>query len=167
MIAWNHNARIFIKILFLNPADKVIDLTGRTVENICILVIRISIFTEPANIAVRKMGVYGEQSKVEGSVVLCQIQQFFLCIGKKLFIFEAPVYPIISGKFIFSLPITEIFHSYISVVFHKKLSTAKIAYRTQKKFLGIAFFLQNIAQCGDGRKEMLLTVHRVLLNGNL
>ena len=167
MVAGDDDACVVIEILCLNPAYKFADLPGSAVKDIRILVIRVSILAEAADISVRKVCIHRKQGQVERFVLFCKCSEFLSSISEELFVFKAPVNPVVFREFILSFPVTVVFNLDISVVFHEEFSPAEVTDGTEEELLCVAFFCQNVSECSDGGKEMFLTVHRVLFDGNL
>ena len=139
MVTGDDDACVVIEILCLNPAYKFADLPGSAVKDIRILVIRVSILAETADIPVREVRIHCKQSQIKGLILFRECSEFLSSISEELFIFKTPVYPVVFREFILSFPVTVVFNLDISVVFHKEFSPAEVTDGTEEELLCVAF----------------------------
>ena len=143
VVAANDDSGVLVKVLLLNPSDKIIDHRRRTGQNICILII-VLLLAMLTNIAVREVGIRCQHCHIEGLILGCQFREGLLGKLKEFHIFITPPLGIAFGKlacgdhgFCIADPVAAMLRNIMS-------AAAKSCIRSHQKHLLVALFLQHI-----------------------
>ena len=167
MITVDDNRCILVKILLLYPFDEIRHLFGRAGHDIGVLIAPEGVRTVFTDITVRKMCVHRQHGKIEGLLLLRQLCQLFPCKSEQFVVFVPPPNSVIPRNPVVPNRIIVISYRIMSVLGIIQSSPAKRSVGTKQKHLVVAFVLQNVSQCFNGREKIQLILHAVVADIDL
>ncbi len=162
VIAGDHDGRVVVEVLLLDPVDKLCHLGRGAGHDVCILVAPEGGGAEVADIAVGEVGIHGQHREVEGLIFGGEFCQLLLCKGEELFVLKAPPHLVVAGDPAVVPGIDVVVDCVVPVLREVELSAAEGGIGAAHEDLVVALILQDVAQRGDRGEELGLSDHGVV-----
>ena len=153
MIAHDDDHGVFVEILLFAPLDEIGGLPVRAFHNGGQGNGILAFLTQTAQIAVREMGINGEHCQVKRLAGLGKPQQLFLGNIIQYGVLKTPPDVIVTGKPACGNSSFVIINIVVAVAGEIGAPSAEAGVGAAEKFLCVAFFLQNVAECLQIRRE--------------